>query len=194
LQRPLLIVVNGAPAAGKTMLAAQLERSLGLPGFSKDGFKETLYEIDSSERWLELLADRAFNSLLGAAAIRLMFEAAETVLASGGSVLIEANLRPDLAGPALAAIEERTGCRLLQVFVDAESETLIERFVSRQRSEQRHFGHRMFDGEGVHVGTQLTESYPRLDITDTIGVDTTDLDALDYTPVVEAVRTQLAAP
>jgi hypothetical protein len=123
-----------------------------------------------------------------------MFEPAETVLASGGSVLIEGNLQPDLAGPALAAIEARTGCRLMQVFVDAESETLVERLVSRQGSQHRHFGDRMFHGEGVHVGTQLTEPYPRLDITDTIEVDTTDLDSLDYTPVVEAVRARLAVP
>ena len=79
--RPLLIVVNGPPAAGKTTLASHLERALRLPRFSKDWFKEQLYEIEDSERWRRLLADRPFSALLGAAAIRMMFEAAKIVVA-----------------------------------------------------------------------------------------------------------------
>ena len=190
--QPLLIVINGPPAAGKTTLASHLEPALQLPRFSKDSFKEQLFEIEDSERWHRLLADRPFSALLGAAAIRMMFEAAEIVVASGGSVIIEANLRPDLAGPELAAIEQRTRCRLLQVFVTCERDTLIERFVTRQSSTERHFGHRLSD-RGVGVGRQLNEPYPRLVIDDTLEFDTTDLDGLDYAPLLRQVRARLAA-
>lgn len=191
-RRPLLIVVNGPPAAGKTTLASHLEQALRLPRFSKDWFKEQLYEIDDGEQWLELLADRAFSALLGSTAIRMMFETAELILAAGGSVIIEANLRPDLAGPELAAIEQRSRCRLLQVLVTCERDTLIERFVSRQSSTERHFGHRLSD-RGVRIGRQLNEPYPRLVIDDTLEFDTTDLDGLDYAPLLRQVRARLAA-
>ncbi len=190
-RRPLLIVVNGPPAAGKTALAEHLEHALRLPHFAKDRFKETLYELDEGEDWRAQLANREFNRRLGAVSIRLMFEAAETVLTAGESVIIEANLLPDLAGPDLAAIEERTGCRLLQVFVTAEAETLIERFVTRQQSDERHLGHRLQAVETDNLAGRLP--WPPLAIDDTLEVDTTDLDGLDYAPLLRQIRARLAA-
>lgn len=189
-RRPLLIVVNGPPAAGKTTLAEHLEHALRLPHFSKDRFKERLYELEESERWHGLLSDRAFSARLGAASIAMMFEAAESVLAAGGSVIVEANLSPDLAGPVVAAIEERTGCRLLQVFVSAETTTLLERYAERQRSEERHFGHLL---PGFDAGTLADQlPWPPLAIDDTIEVDTTDLGRLDYAPLLRQVRARLS--
>ncbi len=190
-RHPLLIVVNGPPAAGKTTLAEHLEHALRLPHFAKDRIKETLYELDDSDDWHAQLADRDFNRQLGAVSIRLMYEAAETVLTAGDSVIIEANLLPDLAGPALVAIEERTGCRLLQVFVTAETGTLIERFVTRQQSHERHLGHRLPDGIGDNLADRLP--WPPLVIDDTLEVDTTDLDGLDYAPLLRQIRARLAA-
>jgi predicted kinase len=189
-RQPLLIVVNGPPAAGKTTLAEHLERALRLPHFSKDRFKERLYEIEESERWHALLAEREFSARLGANSIAMMLEAAESVLASGGSVIVEANLRPELAGPELAAIEERTGCRLLQVLVTAETTTLLERYVERQRSEERHFGHLLPGFDESALADSLP--WPTLDIDDTIEVDTTDLERLDYAPLLRQVRARLS--
>lgn len=191
--RPLLIVVNGPPAAGKTTLARHLERALRLPLFTKDGFKEALYEIDDSEGWRERLADATFNAHLGAAAIRMMFDAATTVLAANTSTIVEANLVPHLAGPELAAIEERTRCRLLQVLVTAAPDVLIARYRERQRSEERHPGHRLVATADARVTAQLTLPWPPLAIDDTLEVDTTDLDALDYAPLLRQIRTRLAA-
>lgn len=189
-RRPLLIVVNGPPAAGKTTLAEHLEHALRLPHFSKDRFKERLYELEESERWHALLADRAFSARLGATSIGMMFEAAETVLVAGGSVIVEANLSRDLAGPVIAAIEERTGCRLLQVLVSAEATTLLERYVERQRSEERHFGHLLPGFDEGALANQLP--WPALAIDDTIEVDTTDLERLDYAPLLRQVRARLS--
>ena len=90
-----------------------------------------------------------------------MFETAEMIVAAAGSVIIEANLRSDLAGPELAAIEQRSRCRLLQVFVTCERDTLIDRFVTRQSSAERHFGHRLSD-RGVRIVRQLNEPYPQI--------------------------------
>ena len=44
MRPPLLVVVTGMPAAGKTTVADSLSRSLSLPFVAKDTVKEHLYE------------------------------------------------------------------------------------------------------------------------------------------------------
>ncbi len=41
---PLVILVTGLPASGKTTVARQVARHLGLPVFGKDDFKEVLFD------------------------------------------------------------------------------------------------------------------------------------------------------
>lgn len=43
-RRPLLVLVNGAPASGKSTLAARLARELALPLIAKDALKEVLFD------------------------------------------------------------------------------------------------------------------------------------------------------
>ncbi|WP_156039417.1 AAA family ATPase [Deinococcus marmoris] len=45
---PLLLIITGLPAAGKTTLAAFLGRELALPVISKDDYKQVMLEVDSS--------------------------------------------------------------------------------------------------------------------------------------------------
>ncbi len=40
-----IVIVSGAPGAGKTTLAPPLAAALGLPLFAKDTIKETLYDL-----------------------------------------------------------------------------------------------------------------------------------------------------
>ena len=41
---PLIVLVNGAPASGKTTLSRRLAGDLGLPLLAKDAIKEVLYD------------------------------------------------------------------------------------------------------------------------------------------------------
>ncbi len=51
INRPLMIVVDGTRATGKSTLARQIADELSLPSFSKDALKETLYDalVDGHE-------------------------------------------------------------------------------------------------------------------------------------------------
>src|SRR5688500_5640391 len=70
---PALIIVNGLPATGKTTLSIQLADALGLALFSKDMFKEILFDTLG---W----SDRAWSRRLGVASIALLVRVAEAEL------------------------------------------------------------------------------------------------------------------
>jgi predicted kinase len=80
-----VVVVSGAPGAGKTTLAVPLARALGFPLLSKDTIKESLFDSLG-----QVDADRLVSSRrLGGAAMELLWRLA----AECPSVVIEANFR-----------------------------------------------------------------------------------------------------
>jgi predicted kinase len=80
-----VVVVSGAPGAGKSTLAVPLARALGFPLVSKDVIKESLFDSLGQVDADPLASSRR----LGAAAMELLWRLA----AECPSVLIEANFR-----------------------------------------------------------------------------------------------------
>ena len=84
-----LVVVSGAPGAGKSTVAGPLAEQLGFPLLAKDVIKESLFDelgpIDADER--------VSSQRLGAAAMELLWRLA----AECPSVVVEANFRPATA-------------------------------------------------------------------------------------------------
>jgi predicted kinase len=84
-----VVVVSGAPGAGKSTLAVPLARALGFPVLAKDVIKETLFDrlghVDD-----DLLVS---SRRLGAAAMELLWRLA----AECPAVVIEANFRTQSA-------------------------------------------------------------------------------------------------
>ena len=80
-----IVLVSGAPGAGKTTLAIQLASILRMPLLSKDAIKECLFDALSSPP-----GDREWSRTLGATAMELMWRLAEDAPA----VILEANFRP----------------------------------------------------------------------------------------------------
>ena len=84
---PLLVIVNGAPASGKTTLARRLADTLRLPLLERDGLKEVL--ADHLE-----VADLAQSDALTRAAVGVFYSLAdELVRARVGMVLDQAYRR-----------------------------------------------------------------------------------------------------
>jgi predicted kinase len=125
---PLLVLVHGPPAAGKTTIAEQLARDLGLPLFAKDEIKEELFESLGAD-------DPDESRRLGAAVYPLLFLIARRELEARRSIVLEANF---IAGASEAAFARLPPHGLLQVHCSAPEETLMERYVAR---EGRHPGH-----------------------------------------------------
>ena len=110
------------------MLAGPLARRVGLPLFSKDELKESLFETLGT-------GDPEWSRALGRASVALLFVIMERELAAGRSLVVEANLVAGEAEPRLAALPPH---RAVQVHCTAPEEVLMERYAGRTG---RHPGH-----------------------------------------------------
>jgi predicted kinase len=130
---PILLVVSGPPASGKTSTAHELARRLNVPVVSKDTFKERLYEVLGSGDELEEQIERAAQAIL--------YSVAAAQLDAGVSVLAESNFdrRSDL-GP-LRTLQDEHGAHIVQVHFKRDKDKLLERFVDRIEEGERHPGH-----------------------------------------------------
>jgi len=80
-----VVLVSGAPGAGKSTLAAPLAAGLGFALLGKDRIKETLHEALGAPE-----PDRPWSRWLGGAAMELIWALA----ADAPAVVLEANFRP----------------------------------------------------------------------------------------------------
>jgi predicted kinase len=168
LDMPLLVVVTGPPAAGKTTVARALAARLQLPLIAKDTIKEALFDGLGT-------GDLAWSQKLGDATYRAMFALVEDSVAAGASLILEGNL---VRGSELEAGLGALPARFFQVHCSAPLEVLIERYGSRAR----HPGH--VDAERIAALRDAVETgrHELLDLPGkTVRLETTqpiDLEAL----------------
>ena len=134
---PLLVVVTGPPASGKSTIAAELARRARLPLLAKDPIKEILFDTLG---W----SDRAWSRRLGVAVYGVLYEAAGELLGAGRSLILEANFDHERARRDLLALPPS---RIVQVYCTAQPELLLARFDERARSGARHPAHGGMDDE-----------------------------------------------
>jgi predicted kinase len=179
---PLLVVVAGPPAAGKTTIARRLAEQVGLPLLEKDGIKEVLYDTIG-------FGDRRASREIGAAAFALLFDLTERLLRAGDSFVLEANLSVGTAEEWFARLPP---CRVLQVLVTAPDEIVLERYIARASSHERHPGHADMPAPpeversvatGRHGALALSGQLLELDSSTSVDIDT----------VAELVRGELQA-
>ena len=125
---PLLVLVHGPPASGKTTIAEALARELGLPLFAKDEIKEELFESLGAD-------DPDESRRLGAAVYPLLFLIARRELEAGRSLLLEANF---VVGTSEAEFSRLPAHRLVQVYCAAPEEVLMRRYLARDRHPGHH--------------------------------------------------------
>jgi predicted kinase len=126
---PLLLIILGTPASGKTTLARALALELEYPCFCKDDIKEALFETlgTGNRDWSRRLSEASFGCLSALARAQI---------AAGLSCIVEGNWRPAHA-PDLLSAAAAPGARTAQVWCCAGTEEIERRFTQRQR----HPGH-----------------------------------------------------
>lgn len=138
VSRRRIVLVSGAPGAGKTTLAVPLAAALGLPLFSKDYLKETL--VDALGGPAE---DLGYSRRLGGAAMELLWKLAELAPAA----VLDANFRPHSAYERERL--HRLGAEIVEVFCDCAAAEAARRFAARAAA-------------GAHGAHPLAELPPEL--------------------------------
>lgn len=174
--QPVLLLVNGSPATGKTRLAGWLADQLGWPLVSKDAIKERLYD--------ELGAgDRDESSRQGRAAYAVMYGQIEALLRAGVSAVVDAPLKREFEQQRVERLVEQFDCTVVQVVLRTDREVLLQRYRARGASAERHPGHQVLEEDVARLGGLVPLDLPR-----TIAVETTDFRAVDYDDVLKRVN------
>jgi predicted kinase len=131
---PLLVVVSGAPASGKTTLATRLADDLRLLFIGKDALKEAICDA------IGLPADVAASMRAGSAAFSAAFTLARETLAAGHGVVLEGNFRRGVAEPELAPVVAVGDACLIHCA--AKGDVVASRYRERSAAGFRHPAHR----------------------------------------------------
>lgn len=170
---PLLVVVQGPPAAGKTTVARELALRLGLPLIAKDTIKEALFDGLG-------VGDLEWSQRLGNATYLAMLRLVEESVELGAGFVFEGNF---VRGSELEAKLRELDARFVQVHCSAPLPVLLKRYEARAR----HPGHLDHErGKALRAAVETGRHDP-LDLPgETIRIDTSepvDFDALAETIV-----------
>lgn len=121
--RRRIVLVSGAPGAGKSTLALPLAKELGLPLFSKDAIKESLMETLDGPT-----GDLAFSRRIGDAAIELLWQIARSLPAA----ILDANFKPhnERQRSKIASLD----ADVVEVYCECPPAEAARRFAERART------------------------------------------------------------
>ena len=102
------ILISGLPSTGKSTIALKISQQFNLPIYSKDSFKEVLFDTLG-------FSSRQEKVKLGIAATKLMYKAAEENMKANKMFILENNFEYSLVDD-LYDLLNKYQLKLLQIF------------------------------------------------------------------------------
>jgi predicted kinase len=177
-----LVIITGMPCTGKTTLGRRLSENFRLPYLHKDGIKERLFD---SLGW----SDREWSRRMGIATMDLFYYFLEIELTAGRSLIVESNFYTDLATPRFLALQEKYPFRVFQINCFSQGEVLVERWLARSCSKERHPGHvEAANLEEFLPAIRKGRLEPLRLEGELLELDTTDFSRVDYPAIIRQVE------
>ncbi|OQP40062.1 hypothetical protein A4H97_17770 [Niastella yeongjuensis] len=175
MDKPLLVVVTGSPASGKSTLAHILARKINCPLVSRDELKEGLINTLG-------VSHSQLNKPIDLQVYEIFFETIALLLSKGISLVIEAAFQDKLWRPKLTNLLQQATIRIIVCKTDTA--LIRERFATRLLNNP---GREQFHGDQSLNEEQfalLIENYQPVNMEiPTLQVDTTN----QYNPDMEVV-------
>lgn len=177
-----LIVISGLSGSGKSYLAQHISEQLHIPYFSKDRFKELLFDTLG-------LTNLDMPRQLGLAATQMLFSVLEQELKCGRVVIAEACFKPEVDKVRIENLVRAHGAHVLELHCTADEAVLIARAKQRVASQERHPGHEdatLFD---KHFDPTLSSI---VGVGELVEVVTNNFEEVDYPRIVKKVKDFIA--
>ncbi len=183
MRKPLLIIISGLPATGKSVLAGKIAREFGFPVIAKDEYKELLADTLG-------VTGAEWSNRLSTAGRSLIVQIAGKLLDSGISVIMDANFSPERDNEPVRQLVSGREMEVVQILCRTEGRVLMERFVQRAAAGERHSIHLEHHAGYEYFAPMLERGYtPPLDLTGrVIEVDTTDFAGIDEDAIFDQIR------
>jgi len=172
MNKPLLIVITGQPASGKSTLAHLLAKELKCPLISRDELKEG---------YINTLGANLKNSDNPDALhiYNTFFEVINLLISKGISIIIEAAFQDKLWKPKLSHLTDKVQMKIIICNTPSAKARFIDRLQSDPSRDKFHGDNSVKDRGGL-----LTDSYdpPKMNVP-TLEVDTTE----NYNPDINQI-------
>jgi predicted kinase len=176
MKKPILILVTGLPATGKSTLARKIAEKFNLPLLTKDELKELFSDALN-------VTDPESSNRFGVLARALLPFLAEKFLRANQSIILESNFnKKALDEPVLRRILEETDSDIIQVVCQAPGDLLFERFKKRVVEGKRHKIHPENSVKAEEFNWVFSSGHATpLDLKgEVIEINTTNFETIDY--------------
>lgn len=178
---PTMILVSGLSCTGKSTLAEKISEKFSLPYFSKDMFKELLFDRLG-------YSDRTWSKKLGGASYGIIYKITENLLKTGQSFILESNFKPEIDRQIIADLQKKYSFKIVEILCFAEGKVLFERFKKRAESGLRHPGHVDHLCYPEQEKVLMVGKAEPIGLGEIIEVDTTEIEKVNYREILERVK------
>lgn len=183
----ILIVIAGMPATGKTTYGNQISRELGIPIFSKDKFKEVIYDSLHQDK-LEYEQKRK----IGVTSYSVLYAVCEEMMKIGMAFIIESNFTSN-SSIQIQELIEKYHYKCIVIKFDADMRILHERFLEREKRIERHPGlvaEGVFDDfEKFKEVSSKAKGFKMNE--EEILVDTSDFSKVKFEEIIEIIKEKI---
>jgi len=178
---PIIVLVSGLSGTGKSTLAKIIAKEFELPYFSKDMFKELLFD--------ELgYLDREWSKKLGKTSYAILYKITDSLLKTGKSFILESNFKPEVDREIFLKLQKEYSFKIVEVLCFADGKVLFERFKQRAESGQRHPGHVDHLCYEEQEKILLKGKAESMNLGEVIEVETTDFEKVNYKEILKKIE------